>query len=140
MKLYRVPANNGYVWYGTQAEAKVGAKHFGVPFEPMEVPTMPKEAFVNWLNETPILNIEPSAAEIRALAETPDNDNPTCPRCKWDQKSAERYAQQQAKATQTDARIEWIEDEADPWTLGRLAGAVAVRFDKMAKNADRAQS
>jgi hypothetical protein len=75
VKLYRVPTPGGYIWYGTQAGAKIGAKEFRNDWELVEVPT-DKEGLLDWLNEhyAPSTDVaedpdELEQAEQRAIAE-----------------------------------------------------------------------
>jgi hypothetical protein len=77
MKLYRIAG--GINWYGTQVDAKAGARQLGRTFEQVEVPT-DKEGLLNWLNSNTVIDghtedARPSddvdelrEAELRAIA------------------------------------------------------------------------
>lgn len=61
------------------------------------------------------------------------NNDPECPKCKFKRSWAEDFAKKQARAATIEGRAAWIEDEADLNTVSRLATAVALRFQDIAK-------
>lgn len=73
MKLYKITYLGGFVWHGTQAEAKLGAKQIGGTFEQVDVPT-DKDGLLAWLNENvsgaaeaKVEHDELEVAELRAV-------------------------------------------------------------------------
>lgn len=75
MKLYKITYLGGFIWHGTQANAKLGAKQIGGTFEQVDVPT-DKDGLLTWLNENvsgvaeaKVEHDELEAAELRAVEE-----------------------------------------------------------------------
>jgi hypothetical protein len=55
MRLYRALGPRGYVWFGTQTDAKAGARQIGAAdYDQVEVPT-DKPGLLDWLNKQAIM-------------------------------------------------------------------------------------
>lgn len=101
----------------------------------VDVPN-PPELLAAWLNERgvqadgtiPDHEVVPTGSTF----DTPPASDP-CPKCKMTPRHAKTIAQHRLRSADTEAKERWILEEADPWTLGRLAGAVAMRFRDLAE-------
>lgn len=99
----------------------------GKKAERVDIPSTPAE-LAAWLN------VREQQQEIAPEVEqppVPQNGSVACPRCKMLPGLAERSAKALAERAITEERIRWIAEEADPGTLGRLAAAVAERFNNL---------
>lgn len=122
MRLYRVNIGTGYVWYGTQDDAKTGARSFNKPFEQVEVPTV-KEALLGWLNQHIVIEGMPLESDV---PETKAADY-VCPNCKRSNAEAKKIA----ALVEQGAILAVLEDHILKGDLTLVGGLIATTLDRL---------
>jgi hypothetical protein len=131
MKLYRITHLSGYIWHGTQADAKLGAKQIGGTWEQVDVPT-DKESLLQWLNDN-VAGTGEVHQEIDELHKAEQRAIDAA-RVIVDQKVPDEFEQRRgiaiARQQDTNALIDWL-IEAQPWQIERVMEAIGTRLSEL---------
>lgn len=149
MKFYRIDAAPfGKKWQRTQGEAKRVAREHGGTYEEVDLPTDHKSltALFNQMQETaagatpapaqaPEAPEEPKTSGSSVAAHSGGDKDGKCPACKFDRRAGARRAQALADGMELDALVDRIERARAYPDLGRMAEAVASRFNDIVREA-----
>lgn len=138
MQFHQITHPDGRLEFDTvETRAKARAKEVGGTSEAVEIAT-DKKSLLEKFNE--LASGAPAGVPITAPAPIADEAAPaprpapttTCPKCKFNHRSAEQYVSRMKLNLTVEAVKEWIE-ERDGWELSAIVEATTRRLSDMAR-------
>lgn len=132
MRLYRLIIQNRVRYAGTQADARAMKRETGAAWTEVEVPT-DKGGLIAFLNENAPITSAPASSPPPTLTAPAAQSTTSTLRAPLSLDAASVLARMDNPDGRVDAVVEAIAAMKGGYALKRVAGAVAVRFEELAR-------